>query len=54
MTKRRHEESVEGRALGKGALARSGKEDIPKRGLSAFIHRVRKVVGLSLARRCTE
>ena len=54
MTRRRHEESVEERVLGKGAVARSGKEDIPKRGLSAFVYRVRKVVGLSLARCCTE
>ena len=54
MTKRRHEESVEERALGRSVLARSGKEDIPKRGLSAFVYRVRKMVGLSLARRCTE
>ena len=54
MTKRRHEESVEERTLGWGALARSGKGNIPKRGSSAFVYRVRKVVGLSLARCCTE
>ena len=54
MTKRRHEEPVEEHALGKGALARSGKEDILKRRSSAFVHRVRKMVGLSLAGCCTE
>ena len=54
MTKRRHEEFVEECALERRALARSGKEDILKRGSSAFVYRVRKVVGLSLARCCTE
>ena len=54
MTKRGHEEFVEERALERRVLARLGKEDIPKRGSSAFVYRVRKVVGLSLARRCTE
>ena len=54
MTKSGHEEFVEERVLGRGALARSGKEDIPKRGSPAFVYRVRKMVRLSLARYCTE